>query len=437
MTSIGSYAFAYCISLASITIPDSVTSIGSYAFAYCMSLASITIPDSVTSIGSSAFSDCGSLTSITIPNSVTSIGSSAFSNCGSLTSITIPNSVTSIRSNAFQGINKNAVITCKFAEGAVSGAPWGAPSTVQIIYERVYTVYFYNGSTLLQTVEGVQAGGTATYTGETPTRTGVENPEDYSFSGWSPSNTNIQSNTSCYAQFDYAGVPETITDSWDDIIAAVNNGTYASKYNVGDTKKIDLGTEGIVAMQIAAIDTDALASGSGTAAITWISQQLIATSHRMNPARAADPEDSSKYQEGTGTIGGWEKTEMRSWLKETVKPLIPANVLAAIKPVTKYSRIYDTSSSAVNNVTSTEDVWIPSAREVGFTGYETEGPTYTGLFTANADRIKSKTGASSASLWWTRSATGDSRAFRGVSAGGSNGNNNANNSGAVALGFCI
>ena len=303
-------------------------------------------------------------------------------------------------------------------------------------YIVTYTVYFYNGSTLLQTVTGVQAGGTATYTGETPTKTGVENPEDYSFSGWSPSNTNIQSNTSCYAQFNYTGVPETITDSWDDIIAAVNNGTYASKYSVGDTKKIDLGTEGIVAMQIAAIDTDALASGSGTAAITWISQQLIATSHRMNPARAADPEDSSKYQEGTGTIGGWEKTEMRSWLKETVKPLIPANVLAAIKPVTKYSRIYNTSSSAVNNVTSTEDVWIPSAREVGFTGYETEGPTYTGLFTANADRIKSKTGASSASWWWLRSAYAN-YSFRSVGSDGSHYTNFANNSGAVALGFCM
>lgn len=436
-TKIADYGFAYYSGLTSITIPNSVTSIGSNAFFNCAKLASITIPGSVKTIETFAFQKCSQLASVTILNGVTSIKDYAFYNCAELASITIPNSVTSIGSSAFKGINANAVITCKFAEGAVPGAPWGAPDTVQIIYElRVYTVYFYNGSTLLQTVEGVQAGGTATYTGETPTRTGVENPEDYSFSGWSPSNTNIQSNTSCYAQFNYTGVPETITDSWDDIIAAVNNGTYASKYSVGDTKKIDLGTEGIVAMQIAAIDTDALASGSGTAAITWISQQLIATSHRMNPARAADPEDSSKYQEGTGTIGGWEKTEMRSWLKETVKPLIPANVLAAIKPVTKYSRIYDTSSSAVNNVTSTEDVWIPSAREIGFPGHETEGPTYTGLFTAKADCIKSKTGASSASWWWLRSAY-DSTRFRFVSADGSIYGNNANSSGAVALGFCM
>ena len=35
VTSIGSYAFGYCYSLSSITIPDSVTSIGSGAFYYC------------------------------------------------------------------------------------------------------------------------------------------------------------------------------------------------------------------------------------------------------------------------------------------------------------------------------------------------------------------------------------------------------------------
>ena len=74
----------------SFVIPDSVTSIGSYAFAWCESLTSITIPDSVTSIGDDAFFGCVSLTSITIPDSVTSIGKWAFSGC-SLTSVTFEN----------------------------------------------------------------------------------------------------------------------------------------------------------------------------------------------------------------------------------------------------------------------------------------------------------------------------------------------------------
>ena len=44
--------------------PQHVTSIGSYAFYFCTSLTSITIPGSVTSIGTGAFSECYSLSSI-------------------------------------------------------------------------------------------------------------------------------------------------------------------------------------------------------------------------------------------------------------------------------------------------------------------------------------------------------------------------------------
>ena len=102
VTSIGNYAFQYCYSLSSITIPNSVTSIGASAFQYCCSLSSITIPNGVTSIGSYAFLYCYSLSSITIPNGVTAINSNAFQNCYSLSSITIPGSVTSIGSSAFQ-----------------------------------------------------------------------------------------------------------------------------------------------------------------------------------------------------------------------------------------------------------------------------------------------------------------------------------------------
>ena len=100
---VGVYAFAWCTSLQSVTIPDSVTSIGDCAFYGCSSLTSISIPDSVTSIGYEAFYGCSRLTSITIPDGVTSIGFSAFRGCSSLTSIVIPDSVTSIGKEAFEG----------------------------------------------------------------------------------------------------------------------------------------------------------------------------------------------------------------------------------------------------------------------------------------------------------------------------------------------
>ena len=101
VTSIGTAAFSYCISLTDITIPNSVTSIGYGAFVMCSSLASITIPNGVTSIGNSAFDLCTNLTSITIPDSVTSIGDYAFYNCTSLPSITLPDNVNSIGNSVF------------------------------------------------------------------------------------------------------------------------------------------------------------------------------------------------------------------------------------------------------------------------------------------------------------------------------------------------
>ena len=74
-----------------VRIPDAyrnkpVTSIVGWAFAYCRSLTSITIPNGVTRIGSSAFYGCSELKSITIPNSVTSIGDCAFYKCINLKS---------------------------------------------------------------------------------------------------------------------------------------------------------------------------------------------------------------------------------------------------------------------------------------------------------------------------------------------------------------
>jgi hypothetical protein len=98
---IASYAFAYCAGLTSIIIPNSVTTIEGEAFRGCSSLTSITIPNSVMNIGWQAFTACTSLTSVTIGNSVTSMGNEAFSDCTNLTSVTISNGVTTIGNFAF------------------------------------------------------------------------------------------------------------------------------------------------------------------------------------------------------------------------------------------------------------------------------------------------------------------------------------------------
>ncbi len=65
---------------------------------------------------------------------------------------------------------------------------------------------------------------------------------------------------------------ETISDGWSKIVARCQDGTYLSKYNLGDTKIADFGIQGLCMMQIVAFDQDTLSDGSGKAPITWVSQ---------------------------------------------------------------------------------------------------------------------------------------------------------------------
>ena len=117
VTRIGEYAFLYCSSLTSITIPDGVTSIGDGAFLSCSSLTSITIPEGAISIGDYAFYNCISLASISIPDSVTSIGSSAFEGCcGSLESIVVQDGNTVYHSEGnclIETDSKTLIVGCK------------------------------------------------------------------------------------------------------------------------------------------------------------------------------------------------------------------------------------------------------------------------------------------------------------------------------------
>lgn len=159
VTTIGIYAFAHCITLKTVTIPETITLIGTESFYGCKNLESFTLPTSVdtfgidvfrgctklseiivdsnnakfdsrdncnaiietatntliagckntivpetiTSIGDYAFTDCVELKSIILPSGLTSIGIGAFYQCSKLTEITIPENVSIIGSYAFYG----------------------------------------------------------------------------------------------------------------------------------------------------------------------------------------------------------------------------------------------------------------------------------------------------------------------------------------------
>ena len=421
---------------------------------------------------------------------------------------------------------------------------------------RKYTVYFYNGSTVLQTVSNVPYGGSATYTGTTPVSPDGS-ADDYPFEGWNPEPKNITGTTKCYAKFGSPLEVKEIEDSWDEIITACNDGTYATKYKIGNYKPLDLGSEGIVNMQIAGKDVDELADGSGMAKLTWISKELLNTSHRWNPnliqigykettgegftlenwfydeavyrlnhlvkngsakltfnfnkaktytiknnsfdaslgnitytiinhdyeladstytinlangesvtviieftsntddqidleivetgagwgdysASSAFAKNESTtikkmtYQEGTGIIGGWEKSELRSYLKETINPLIPESVrnnIIAVKKENLNVDIFNTLSSTPTIISDT--LWLPALSELN--------NKYNNLFLDATKRQKSKIGNTVFERWWLREAEyyEDPCVIQILSDGNFLSTQNVTERVYIALGFCF
>ena len=175
-------------------------------------------------------------------------------------------------------------------------------------------------------------------------------------------------------------------------------------------------------MEIVAIDADDRADGQGKAGLTWISKTLLNTPQRMNPV-------------SIGNTGGWENCEMRTYLKNTVKPMIPSAVRSAIVPVTKVQSTSDGSAIIVDGQTSTEDVWIPCHKEIcGYIKCETLSPYYS-KFSNNASRKKKHRGG--VGEYWLRSCDSGSTYFCTVSTGGDyNHKANVVNLDYIALGFC-
>lgn len=87
VTVIGKEAFAHCVGITGLTIPEGVRRIEQGAFFDCYSLESVTIPNGVTFIGDAAFCSCEQLTAVTIPKSVLSMGAAAFADCPGLSGI--------------------------------------------------------------------------------------------------------------------------------------------------------------------------------------------------------------------------------------------------------------------------------------------------------------------------------------------------------------
>lgn len=211
----------------------------------------------------------------------------------------------------------------------------------------------------------------------------------------------------------------TIKDDWDTIISNINSGNY-SKYKIGDTKMIDLGSLGKHYMQLVAKDEDIKSDGSGKAPTTWVSKDIIANYKMYN-----NNTDSGRT--------GWASSNMRTWLNNTVKPLIPENIRNSIVQVNKVQSIYN-NNLIKDGQTTQDSVWIPSVHEItNSTNTETTNVVYD--YFKDSYKKQKYYDSYYVQSWWLRSAI-NNFSYNYVSNTSISYGSSSNQYGAV-LGFCI
>lgn len=322
---------------------------------------------------------------------------------------------------------------------------------------RRYNVYFYNDDELLYTVENVQYGSSTSYSGSTPTKRGVDDPDEYVFKGWLPLPENITGDTYCYALYKFTGYLfgklsddseygtvdnpnwSVINTYWNTINNAVeaykdsslSYDDFTAKYPIGGRMivPVELSDGTAVAdIEIIGYNHDDLADGSGKAPLTFFCVDLPQILHRMN--------DESTNE------GGWEASEMREFTNGELFNALPDELKAIIKPISKVS---DGGASNKTLITTTDSCWLASYDEVGLTSGNNnltgQGELYDDIFSSNKDsRKKYITDDTAAGGWWLRSSyysNNSSSMFWRITNNGGSYSDIAFNSFYVAFGFCI
>ena len=162
----------------------------------------------------------------------------------------------------------------------------------------------------------------------------------------------------CVDDSSYAGNNGTVdvnpvsfaNDDWATIAAAAKSGNYEGKYNVGDTKEVDLGSLGKHTVRIANTSTPAECNQEGfsqTACGFVLEFADIITTHVMNSTNT--------------NAGGWPASSMRSYLSTDIYNALPADLQSAIietKVVSGHGK------DDTDNFISTDKLYLLDAREV-------------------------------------------------------------------------
>lgn len=427
ITKVRNYAFYKNDKIESINLPN-VTTIGVHAFNGCKNLHTVKLP-SINGLASNGFQDCYKLKNVTLSNSYSQIYDSMFANCFSLNNI--DTEFNGLGRYVFQnsGIGK---FTIKNLSNGYSFA-YSRVSTVEISTTesnvKVYSDSLSYAYSLVHFIINVNyvigiIGNSSNLFNSTPIKQGlgwIYVPSDLvdsykSATNWSAYADQIVS----IDEYPKALSGETITDSWDEIFQAESDGSYKTKYSVGDTKYLVVGGTYIL-MQIIAFDRDILSSDhTSTAKITWLQKNL-----------------SFQFPMIFTTNADWENCECRKFLSDTIYEQIPENVRNKILAVDK--TYY--AGTASGTATCSDKLWIPSLREVSSRlPYERSGVDYTDFFVDNSSRIKSLgllTGLNS--TWRLRSSdkNGSSTMFYNIGTGGTDGSASGGDSSVYfPLGFC-
>ena len=234
------------------------------------------------------------------------------------------------------------------------------------------------------------------------------------------------------------------TDSWKTIIKSVRNNNI-SKYNVGDTKTVDMGTYGTHTLRIANTSTPNECSTTGfsqTACGFVLEFADIITEHNMNPSGTYK---GTQYDYGWNK-DGWPATSMRTFVNNDIYNAIPSELRSAIIDTTVVSG--HGSTSGETNFTSTDKLYLLAPKEI-YTDFNDTDDTAKdltrtldyykaqGVTTRNHSEAKKKNGTN-ADWWWLRAARSNaSNNFYYVSSIGSYTNNIADDTNGVSPAFRI
>ena len=192
-------------------------------------------------------------------------------------------------------------------------------------------------------------------------------------------------------------IPEPVsfeTDSWETIQKAVQKGN-TSQYNVGDTKKIDLGTLGSHTIRISNM-SECTTEISETACGFVIEFADIITRKMMNSTKT--------------NVGGWKESELRAYLNNDLFLSFPSD-LQDIIATTKVISSHGSTSGETNFETqdylyllSSEEVWGTNNSDTSIgTSKQLDYYKSLGVTESNSSNvIKQYNG--NASSWWLRSA---------------------------------